>query len=140
MDLRPEDTLVVWRLDRLGRDLHENIKLLDRIRATGAGFMSLTERIDMTTPMGRLMFHVVAAFAQFEADSTSQRTAAGIQAIKDRGGSYGPKPLLSPAKAARLVKERKAGKTITALAAKYGVSTATVNNYVKRAKARRTRT
>src|SRR5262249_32803421 len=63
-DLRPDDTLVVWRLDRLGRNLHENIKLLDRIRQTGAGFLSLTENIDLTTPVGRLMFHVIAAFAQ----------------------------------------------------------------------------
>ena len=139
MDLRPEDTLVVWRLDRLGRNMHENIKLLERIHQTGAGFMSITEQIDMTTPIGRLMFHVVGAFAQFESDSTAQRTAAGIKAIQARGLSYGAKPKLSPTKAAQLVKMRKAGAKVAALAQKFGISTASVNNYMKRAKVRRRR-
>ena len=142
MDLRPEDTLVVWRLDRLGRDLHENIKLLDRIRQTGAGFMSLTERIDMSTPMGRLMFHVVGAFAEFEAASTAQRTAAGIAAAQARGLSYGAKPKLSEKRAAQLVKLRKANPklwTKSRLGRKFGVSPASVTNYMKRAKVRRKR-
>ncbi len=139
IDLRPDDTFVVWRLDRLGRHVGETIKLMDRIRATGAGFMSITERIDMSTPVGRLMFHVIAAFAQFESDSTSQRTAAGIKAIQDRGLRYGATPKLSEAKAGKMLAELKAGATKAALARKYGITPASVGNYAKRAKLRRKR-
>lgn len=139
IDLRPNDTLVVWRLDRLGRNMHENIMLLDRIGKTGAGFKSLTENIDMTTAIGRLMFHIIGAFAQFESDSTAMRTAAGIKAIQDRGLRYGAKPKLSEARAAQLVKLRKRGLTKATLARRFGISAASVTNYEKRAKARRRR-
>lgn len=139
MDLRPSDTLVVWRLDRLGRNVGETIKLMERIHATGAGFMSITERIDMSTPVGRLMFHVIAAFAQFESDSTAQRTAAGIKAIQERGLRYGAQPKLSEAKAGKMLAELKAGATKAALARKYGITAASVANYAKRAKRRKRR-
>lgn len=134
IDLRPADTFVVWRLDRLGRNVGETIKLMDRIHATGAGFMSITERIDMSTPVGRLMFHVIAAFAQFESDSTAQRTAAGIKAIQDRGLRYGAKPKLSEAKAGKMLAELRAGASKAALGRKYGISPVSVGNYAKRAK------
>lgn len=137
IDLRPNDVLVVWRLDRLGRDMRELIRLLDRIREAGAGFLSLTENIDLTTPVGRLMFHVIGAFAQFESDSTAQRTTAGIKAIQERGMRYGAKPKLSPAKAAKLVELRKSNPklwTKARLSRRFGISTASVTNYVMRAK------
>lgn len=140
IDLRPNDTLVVWRLDRLGRNLHETIKLLDRVRETGAGFKSLTENIDLSTAVGKLMFHIIGAFAEFEAASTSQRTAAGIRAIQERGLSYGAKPKLSAKRAAELVKLRKADPkrwTKAALARKFRLSPASITNYINRARRRR---
>lgn len=138
-DLRPGDTFVVWRLDRLGRNLGDTILLLDRIGKAGAGFKSLSERIDLTTAVGRLMFHVIAAFAEFEAALTAERTGAGIAALRARGWSPGAPPKLSKAKAARMIAERKKGKTIAALAGKYGLSTAGVSLYLNRAKRRRYR-
>lgn len=140
IDLRPGDVFVVWKLDRLARNMRQLYAIVDRIHAAGASFKSLTEGVDFTTPSGELMFSMLGAFAQFEAAMTARRTAAGIKALQDRGFSYGAKMKLSAAKAKRLVAERKAGKTVAALAAKYGISTASVNNYMKRARVRRRRT
>jgi DNA invertase Pin-like site-specific DNA recombinase len=136
-DLRAGDVLVVWKLDRLGRKARQLYAILDRIHDAGASFKSLTEGIDFTTPTGELMFGLLGHFAQFEAAMTAKRTEAGIAALKARGFMYGAKPKLTDAKARKLVAERKAGKTIVALAAKYGVSTATVQNYLNRAKSKR---
>lgn len=139
MDLRPGDVFVVWKLDRLARNMRQLYAIVDRIHAAGASFKSLTEGVDFTTPSGELMFSMLGAFAQFEAAMTAKRTAAGIKALQDRGFSYGAKPKLSDAQAAKLVKLRKAGMTVAVLAKKFGVSTASVNNYMKRAKVRRRR-
>lgn len=139
IDLRPGDTLVVWRLDRLVRNMRELYALMDRIHQAGANFKSLTEQFDFTTPMGEFVLGILGLCAQLEARTTAQRTAAGIKAIQERGIKYGAPPKLSEAKAKRLIAERKAGKEVAALAAKYGVSTTTVNNYVKRSRLKRRR-
>lgn len=137
MDLRKGDTLVVWKLDRLVRNARGLYALLDRIHDAGANFKSLQEQFDFSTPMGAFVLGILGLVAQLEAQMTAHRTSAGIAALKAHGGSYGAKPKLSPAKAARMVAERKAGVTVAKLATKYGVSTASVNNYMKRAKLRR---
>lgn len=139
-DLRPGDTLMVWKLDRLIRNARDLYTLLDRLDAAQAEVKSLMEpHLDIRTPIGEYMMGMTALLAQLEVRQTAQRTTAGMAALKARGFLLGPPQKLSPAKAARMVAERKAGKTIAALAAKYGVSTASVNNYVKRAKTRRKR-
>lgn len=137
MDLRPGDTLVVWKLDRLVRNACGLYTLLDRIHEKGANFKSLQEQFDFTTPMGQFVLGILGLVAQLEAQMTAQRTAAGIKAIQERGMRYGAKPKLSAARAARLVADRKAGAKIIRLAEKYGISTASVLNYMKRAKAKR---
>lgn len=144
MDLRPRDTLVVWRLDRLGRNLYENIKILNRIRETGAGFRSIVENIDLSTPIGRLFFHVIGAFAEFESDSTAQRTGAGIKAIQERGMRYGMKPKLSEKRAQQLVDDYDLfdadGErlyTKARLARRYRISPVSVTNYLNRAEAKK---
>jgi DNA invertase Pin-like site-specific DNA recombinase len=91
--LRTGDTLVVWRLDRLGRSLQELITLVDGIRAKGADFKSLTENIDTTTPGGKLIFHVFAALAEYERGMIRERTKAGLQAARARG-RLGGRPTL----------------------------------------------
>ena len=139
IDLRPGDTLVVWKLDRLTRSLRELFLILDRIHHAGAGFKSLTEQIDLATPTGRLLLGVFGAFAQFAAELTAERTARGIRAIQERGLRYGAKPKLSEAKAAQLVKLRKKGLSKAVLARKFRISAASVTNYEKRAKAKRNR-
>jgi DNA invertase Pin-like site-specific DNA recombinase len=139
IDLRPGDTLIVWRLDRLVRNMRELYALMDKIHQAGANFKSLTEQFDFTTPMGEFVLGILGLCAQLEARTTAQRTAAGMAAMRARGAVHGARPKLSDAKAARMVAERKAGKKIAQLATKYGVSTASVQNYVNRAKRRRYR-
>lgn len=137
LDLREGDTLVVWKLDRLVRDARGLYALLDRIHAAKANFKSLQEQFDFTTPMGQFVLGILGLVAQLEAQMTAHRTAAGIAALKATGASYGAKPKLKPERAAKLVAERKAGATVAKLATKYGISTASVNKYLKRAKVRR---
>ena len=85
--LRPEDTLVVWRLDRLGRSIRHLIDFLADLETRGIGFRSLTESIDTTSPGGRLVFHLFAALAQFERELIKERTNAGLAAARARGVS-----------------------------------------------------
>lgn len=79
------DTLVVWKLDRLGRSLPHLIELVRGLEGRGVGFRSLTESLDTTTPGGRLIFHVFAALGEFERDLIRERTNAGLAAARKRG-------------------------------------------------------
>lgn len=140
IDLRPGDTLVVWKLDRLTRNLRELFLILDRVHEAGAGFMSLTEQIDLSTATGRLLLGMFGAFAQFAAELTAERTARGIKALQDRGFMYGAEPKLSQVQAARLVRLRKADKmkwSFPRLAEEFNVSTATARNYWMRSRRKR---
>src|SRR5574339_1104017 len=83
--LRPGDTLVVWRLDRLGRSLRHLIDTLGALDQRGIGFRSLQEQMDTTTSGGKLVFHVFGALAEFERDLIRERTQAGLLAARARG-------------------------------------------------------
>jgi DNA invertase Pin-like site-specific DNA recombinase len=83
--LRPGDTLVVWKLDRLGRSLRHLVDTITSLADRGIGFRSLQEAIDTTTPGGKLVFHAFAALAEFERDLIRERTAAGLVAARARG-------------------------------------------------------
>jgi len=83
--LRTGDTLIVWRLDRLGRSLPHLIELIGDLEARGVGFKSVQENIDTTTPGGRLVFHVFGALASFELELVRERTLAGLAAARERG-------------------------------------------------------
>jgi len=87
--LRAGDTLVVWKLDRLGRTLKQLIELMNQFNTQGIGFQSLTEQIDTTTPGGKLIFHIFAALAEFERDVIRERTQAGLAAARARGKNGG---------------------------------------------------
>ncbi len=87
--LAPGDTLVVWRLDRLGRTLRKLVELIDELGARHVEFMSLNECINTTTSGGILIFHVMAALAQFERSLISERTRAGMAAARARGQQLG---------------------------------------------------
>ena len=91
------DTLVVWRLDRLGRSLPHLIETIRQLGDKGAGFRSLTESIDTTTAGGRLIFHMMGALAEFERALIVERTRAGMKAAKARGVEVGRKRVLTPA-------------------------------------------
>jgi DNA invertase Pin-like site-specific DNA recombinase len=84
-ELRPGDTLVVWKLDRLGRDLRDLLNRIHELGERGVRFVSLRDNIDTETPVGRLIFAIVGAIAQFERELTAERTRAGIAARKKRG-------------------------------------------------------
>lgn len=93
--VREGDTLVVWKLDRLGRSLQHLIATLTTLEQRGIGFKSLTENIDTTTPGGKLIFHIFGALAEFERDLIRERTAAGLSAARARGRQGGRPSALS---------------------------------------------
>ena len=92
---RSGDEIMVWRLDRLGRSLPSLITELELLGSMGVGFRSLTEQIETVTPAGRLFFHMVGAFAQFERDVIRERTNAGLQAARRAGKKLGRPPAIS---------------------------------------------
>lgn len=89
------DTLVVWKLDRLGRSLHQLIGLLDELKAQDVAFYSLTESIDTTTPTGRAMWQMVGILAELERSLIGERTKAGRAAAMARGVKMGRNPKLT---------------------------------------------
>ncbi len=94
--VRPGDTLVVWRLDRLGRSLKHLIETITALHERQIGFKSITENIDTTTSGGKLIFHIFGALAEFERDIIRERTQAGLVAARARGRRGGrPKALPS---------------------------------------------
>lgn len=94
--LRAGDTLVVWKLDRLGRRLGRLIQTIDRLKEKGAHLRVLTESIDTTTPTGVLMFHIIGAFAEFERNMGIERTKAGLAAARARGRVGGRRRQITP--------------------------------------------
>src|SRR6266851_7683114 len=92
--VREGDSLVVWKLDRLGRSLKHLIDTITELNNRKIGFMSITENIDTTTSGGKLIFHIFGALAEFERDIIRERTQAGLQAARARGRLGGrPKAL-----------------------------------------------
>jgi DNA invertase Pin-like site-specific DNA recombinase len=98
--LRLGDTLVVWRLDRLGRSLKHLIEVVEDLNAQGIGFASLTESIDTTTSNGKLIFHIFCSLAEFERNIIRERTLAGLAAARARGRKGGRKPTITQKKIA----------------------------------------
>ena len=86
---RQVDTVVVWRLDRLGRSLKHLVTLLDEFHAVGVGFVSLGEGIDLHTPAGRLQLHILAALAEFERSRIAERVTAGLARARAQGKRLG---------------------------------------------------
>lgn len=89
---RPGDTIIVWRLDRLGRSLKDLITVVGELEARSIELRSLKENIDTSTPTGKLMFHLMAALAEFERDIIRERTQAGLEAARARGKKGGRRP------------------------------------------------
>ena len=83
--LRTGDVLVVWKLDRLSRSLKDVLALMEKVQHVGAGFHSLTEAIDTTSPGGRMMMQIVGAFAEFERAMLRERTRSGLDAARKEG-------------------------------------------------------
>jgi DNA invertase Pin-like site-specific DNA recombinase len=94
--LEPGDTLIVWKLDRLGRSLRDLITMLDELKQRGIKFRSLTEHIDTDTPTGRAMWQMIGLLTELERSLISERTRAGVKAARRRGVKFGRKPKLTP--------------------------------------------
>lgn len=94
------DTLIVWKLDRLGRSVRDLVNILHEFTSRGVQFQSLTEKIDTTNPLGRAMLHMVALLAELERGLIVERTKAGQEAARRRGVKFGPKHKLSDAQIA----------------------------------------
>jgi DNA invertase Pin-like site-specific DNA recombinase len=135
-ELRPGDTLVVWRLDRLGRSLRHLIDLITTLDERGIGFKSTTEQIDTTTSGGKLIFHIFGALAEFERNLIRERTKAGLAAARARGKLGGrPRKLATDGKmqlARTLYREKK--RPIADICKMLGISRATLYRHVKAAK------
>jgi DNA invertase Pin-like site-specific DNA recombinase len=130
--LREGDTLVVWRLDRLGRSLGHLIKVVSDLSESNIGFYSLTESIDTTTNGGRLIFHIFGALAEFERELIRERTLAGLTSARQRGRKGGrPKVLSAKAisKARLLLSDH--SHSATEVAKDLGVSRATLYRALK---------
>lgn len=132
--LRSEDTLVVWKLDRLGRNLRHLVNLVQDLDDQGVAFKVLTGRgaaIDTTTPAGKLVFGIFAALAEFERDLISERTRAGLAAARARGRAGGRKPKMTAAKV-RLAQAAmgKPETRVGALCRELGVSRQTLYRHV----------
>lgn len=124
------DTLVVWRLDRLGRNMPDLVQIVADCERRGVNFESLTEKIETGSPAGKLQFHVFAALAEFERSLIRERTQAGLAAARARGRSGGRKPKLS-SKQIRHIKAllRDPNTSVAKLARDYGVSRTTIYKY-----------
>src|SRR5690349_21158711 len=131
--LRAGDTLVVWRLDRLGRSLKHLIAVVAELAERGIGFKSLTEQIDTTTSGGKLVFHVFGALAEFERELIQERTHAGLAAARARGRVGGrPKKLAEPKQLALARALYDGGQTdIATICRTLGISRATLYRALK---------
>ncbi|MBN3802387.1 recombinase family protein [Paraburkholderia sp. Ac-20336] len=123
--LRAGDILVVWRLDRLGRSLRRLLELIESLSARGIQFQSLTEAIDTTSCSGMLIFHMLAALAQFERSLIGERTRAGMRAARDRGSRLGRRPVLTPEQKTEAI-ELLESCSISDVAAKFNVHPRTI--------------
>jgi len=129
--LRNGDTLVVWRLDRLGRSLPDLVGIVSRLEQEEVGFESISERIETTSAAGKLIFHVFAALAEFERNLIRERTRAGLLAARTRGRKGGRKPALDD----RQLREIRALLSdpeiqVADVARRYGVSRSTLYRYI----------
>lgn len=131
--LRKGDTLIVWRLDRLGRSLKELVTTIQDLDDREIGFKSLNESIDTTNAGGKLIFHIFSAIAEFERSLIVERTMAGLSAARARGRVGGRKPKLSKAdvkKAAAMLRDPTVTKT--EVAQHFKTTRVTLNDALKR--------
>jgi DNA invertase Pin-like site-specific DNA recombinase len=125
--LRKGDTLSVWRLDRLGRNLADLVAIVTDLEARGIGFESVTEQIATGSSSGKLVFHLFAALAEFERSLIRERTNAGLKAARKRGRVGGRPKKLSPSERAMVKTLLEDPKTeVSAVARQFGVSRSTI--------------
>ena len=134
-NLRSGDTLITWKLDRLGRSLKHLVEFVNMLIAKEIGLKSLNDPIDTTTAQGRLTFNIFASLAEFERDLISERTQAGLSAARARGRKGGrPKGLPKKAEATACAAEtlyKEGNLSVRQIAARLSISKATLYNYLR---------
>jgi len=130
--MRKGDTLVVWKLDRLGRSLKHLIEIINNLMDNGMYFMSLQEKIDTTSTSGKLIFHIFAALAEFEREIISERSKAGLKAARARG-RFGGRPKKLNEQQTQMVKKMWKDHTIPIdeICRTFDISRPTLYNYLK---------
>ena len=129
--LREGNTIVVWKLDRLSRSLKDVLHIMERISEVGAGFRSITENIDTTTPAGRMMMQMVGSFAEFERAMIRERTSAGLAAARADGRIGGRRKKLNDVKRREIAESVITGRKSAAdMARLYNISQPTVSRIV----------
>jgi len=128
--MRPGDTLVVWRLDRLARSMKQLIETVEGLENRQVGFRSITESIDTTTSGGKLVFHIFGALAEFERSIIQERTRAGLAAARARGRTGGRPPVLDDKdKAAAIALLRDPDIPVKEVARRLGISVAALYHH-----------
>lgn len=131
--LKPGDQVIVYKLDRIARSLKDLLRIIERIEEKGAQFRSLTESLDTTTPAGRMLFHMVGAFAEFERELIRERTRAGMEAAVKRGVKLGRHYAMSRDNEAEALRLWYSGTmTKSAIARMYGVHMSSIKRAIKR--------
>jgi len=130
--LKSGDTLVVWKLDRLGRSLSHLLATVTELQGRGVGFRSLTEGMDTTTAQGKLLFSVFGALAEFERSLIRERVNAGLAAAAKRGRRGGRPPALSAEKVEAIVKALDDGASQASACRSFGVPRSTLIDSLKR--------
>ena len=139
--LREGDVVVVWKLDRLSRSLKDLLHLLEKVQLANAGFRSLTENIDTTTPAGRMMMQMIGSFAEFERAMIRERTSAGLAQARAEGRVGGRRPKLNPKQRSEIADSVISGrKSAAEMARIFGVSQPTVSRIVAERRAYPTET
>ena len=126
------DTLIVWKMDRLGRSLRDLIHMLDNLKERGVRFQSLTEAIDTETPTGRAMWQMIGVLAELERSLIAERTRAGVKAAQGRGVRFGRKPKLTGQQLAHARMLIDQGEAVPEVAKLLSVDRATVYRALRR--------
>jgi len=129
--LKAGDCLVVWKLDRLGRSLSNLISILENLKNNQIGFISLTEKMDTTTPHGEFLFSIFGALAQYERALTKERIMAGLAAAKKRGKVSGRPKIISNEKILAIKAAIEGGSSKAAICRTFNVKRTTLYDYLK---------
>ncbi len=130
-ELRTGDTVIVWKLDRLGRTVKQLLELVEDLKNRGIHFKSIRDKIDTTSAMGTFFFHIMASFAQLERELTLERTMAGLKIARSRG-KYGGRPLVHGKNKKDMDYEMymKNDKTVKEIAEALGMGRVTIYRYI----------
>ncbi|WP_041375772.1 recombinase family protein [Polymorphum gilvum] len=128
--VQPGDVVIVWKLDRLSRSLMDLLRIMERLDAAAAGFRSLTEAIDTTTPAGRMMMQMLGSVAEFEREMIRERTRAGLAHAREQGRRLGRRRALTRDQQHAVHKLLREGQSQADIARLFNVHRSTISRFV----------